>query len=61
VIEERQPLLGVHGHVHEAGGEYRLGATVCVNPGSEANNGILRGYLVDVSDGEVELVQRLEG
>jgi Icc-related predicted phosphoesterase len=61
VIEERQPLLGVHGHVHEAAGEYRLGATICVNPGSEANNGILRGYLVDVADGEVELVQRLEG
>jgi uncharacterized protein len=61
LIEERQPLLGVHGHVHEAAGEYRLGATICVNPGSEANNGILRGYLVDVSDGEVELVQRLEG
>lgn len=61
LIEERQPLVGVHGHVHEAGGEYRLGATVCVNPGSEANNGILRGYLVDVADGRVELVQRLEG
>ncbi|HEY1594893.1 MAG TPA: metallophosphoesterase [Thermoleophilaceae bacterium] len=61
VIEERQPLLGVHGHVHEAGGEYRLGATVCVNPGSEANNGILRGFLVDVADGRVELVQRIEG
>jgi Icc-related predicted phosphoesterase len=61
LIEERQPLLGVHGHVHEAAGEYRIGATVCVNPGSEANNGILRGYLVDVADGKVELVQRLEG
>jgi Icc-related predicted phosphoesterase len=61
LIEERQPLLGVHGHVHEAGGEYRLGATVCVNPGSEAGNGILRGFLVDVADGEVELVQRIEG
>jgi uncharacterized protein len=61
IIEERQPLLGVHGHVHEAAGEYRLGTTVCVNPGSEANNGILRGYLVDVAAGEVELVQRLEG
>jgi uncharacterized protein len=61
VIEERQPLLGVHGHVHEAGGERRIGATVCVNPGSEANHGILRGYLVDVADGEVQLVQRIEG
>jgi Icc-related predicted phosphoesterase len=61
VIEERQPLLGVHGHVHEAGGERRIGATVCVNPGSEANHGILRGYLVDVADGDVQLVQRIEG
>jgi Icc-related predicted phosphoesterase len=61
IIEERQPLLGVHGHVHEAGGERRIGATVCVNPGSEANHGILRGYLVDVADGEVALVQRIEG
>jgi uncharacterized protein len=61
VIEERQPLLGVHGHVHEAGGEYRLGATVCVNPGSEADTGVLRGFLVDVADGEVKLVQRIEG
>lgn len=61
IIEERQPLLGVHGHVHEAGGERRIGATVCVNPGSEANHGILRGYLVDVGDGEVTLVQRIEG
>jgi uncharacterized protein len=61
LIEERQPLLGVHGHVHEAAGERRIGATVCVNPGSEANHGILRGYLVDVANGKVELVQRIEG
>jgi uncharacterized protein len=61
LIEERQPLLGVHGHVHEAGGEYRLGATVCVNPGSEADTGVLRGFLVDVADGAVKLVQRIEG
>jgi Icc-related predicted phosphoesterase len=61
VIEERQPLLGVHGHVHESGGERRIGKTLCVNPGSEANHGILRGYLVDVRDGGIELVQRVEG
>jgi uncharacterized protein len=61
LIEERQPLLAVHGHIHEAGGEHRIGATLCVNPGSEANHGILRGYLVDVADGKVELVQRIEG
>jgi Icc-related predicted phosphoesterase len=61
VIEERQPLLGVHGHVHESGGERRIGRTVCINPGSEANHGILRGYLVDVGDDGIERVLRVEG
>jgi Icc-related predicted phosphoesterase len=61
VIEERQPLLSVHGHIHESGGERKLGSTVSVNPGSEANNGILRGYLIDIGDEGIELVQRVEG
>jgi uncharacterized protein len=61
VIEERQPLLSIHGHIHESGGERRLGSTVSVNPGSEANNGILRGYLIDIGDEGIELVQRVEG
>jgi Icc-related predicted phosphoesterase len=61
LIEERQPLLSIHGHIHESGGERKIGATVCVNPGSEANHGILRGYLVDIGDTGIELVQRVEG
>jgi Icc-related predicted phosphoesterase len=61
LIEERQPVLSVHGHVHESGGERKIGRTVCVNPGSEANHGILRGYLVDIGEGGIELVQRVEG
>jgi Icc-related predicted phosphoesterase len=61
VIEDYQPLLAVHGHIHESGGERRIGDTLCVNPGSEANHGILRGYLVDVGERGIELVQRVEG
>jgi Icc-related predicted phosphoesterase len=61
VIEERQPVLSVHGHIHESGGERKIGATLSVNPGSEANHGILRGYLVDIGDDGIELVQRVEG
>jgi uncharacterized protein len=61
LIEERQPVLSVHGHIHESGGERRIGATLSVNPGSEANHGILRGYLVDIGDSGIELVQRVEG
>ena len=61
LIEERQPLLSIHGHIHESGGERKIGTTVCLNPGSEANNGILRGYLVDIGETGIELVQRVEG
>ena len=61
VIEEREPLLSVHGHVHESAGERKIGSTVSLNPGSEANHGILRGYLVDIGEGGIELVQRVEG
>jgi len=61
LIEERQPLLSIHGHIHESAGERKIGETLSLNPGSEANHGILRGYLVDIGDEGIELVQRVEG
>jgi uncharacterized protein len=61
LIEECQPLLSIHGHIHESGGERKIGRTLSINPGSEANHGILRGYLVDIGDDGIELVQRVEG
>jgi Icc-related predicted phosphoesterase len=61
IIETYQPVLAIHGHIHESGGERRIGKTLCVNPGSEANHGILRGYLVDIGRKGVELAQRVEG
>jgi Icc-related predicted phosphoesterase len=61
LIETYQPVLSVHGHIHEAGGERRIGDTLCINPGSEANAGILRGYLIDIGEKGIELAQRVEG
>lgn len=49
VIERHQPLLGLHGHIHEGRGSARLGRTVVINPGSEYNTGTLRGALIKVS------------
>ena len=43
-IEKFKPVLGVRGHIHESAGERRIGETLCVNAGSEANHGLLRGY-----------------
>ena len=49
VIEQYQPLLGFHGHLHESRGTFKLGRTVCINPGSEYSEGVLRGAIVDVN------------
>lgn len=48
-IERHQPLLGLHGHVHESRGRAKIGRTVCFNPGSEYGQGVLRGVLVRIS------------
>ncbi|MBI2763668.1 MAG: metallophosphoesterase [Chloroflexi bacterium] len=60
-IETFRPVLGVHGHIHESGGERKIGDTVCVNAGSESSMGVLRGYLVDLSERGVERTLRVEG
>jgi Icc-related predicted phosphoesterase len=60
-IEKFRPVLGVHGHIHESGGERRIGDTLAVNAGSEANHGVLRGSLIDLSADGVERTLRVEG
>jgi uncharacterized protein len=48
-IEKYQPLIGVHGHIHESRSAQKLGRTMCINPGSEYGEGVLRGVLLDIS------------
>lgn len=52
-IETHEPLLGLHGHIHESKGFVRIGRTLCLNPGSEYADGILRGALAKLQDGKV--------
>ncbi len=54
VIEKYQPLLGLHGHIHESRGVTKIGRTLCLNPGSEYAEGILRGALIDIERGKVK-------
>jgi len=49
VIERHQPMLSLHGHIHESRGAIRIGRTLCVNPGSEYADGILLGALIEVN------------
>ncbi len=47
VIKKYQPVVGLHGHIHESKGAQRIGTTMCFNPGSEYSSDVLRGVLVD--------------
>jgi len=60
-IERHQPMLGLHGHIHESQAVAKLGRTTCINPGSEYGEGILRGCLVNIVDGEVQAFQMTSG
>ncbi|MDR0344913.1 MAG: hypothetical protein LBI49_17730 [Nocardiopsaceae bacterium] len=44
-----QPLLSVHGHIHESRGVARLGRTLAVNPGSVYGDGVLQGALLELN------------
>jgi len=52
-IEKDQPLLGIHGHIHESQGYIKIGRTVCINPGSDYSEGILRGALINIDEKKV--------
>lgn len=54
IIEETQPLLGLHGHIHEGRGAARIGKTLCINPGSMYEQGTLLGALVVLGNGKIE-------
>jgi Icc-related predicted phosphoesterase len=49
-IEKYQPLLGLHGHIHESKGSAKIGRTLCLNAGSEYSEGVLRGIIVDLHE-----------
>ena len=52
LIQELQPVVGLHGHVHESPGASKLGRTVCLNPGSDYQDGVLRGAIVELDTEE---------
>jgi Icc-related predicted phosphoesterase len=51
-IEEGQPTLALHGHIHEAKGNTRIGRTLCINPGSSYEQGQLLGAVVNLDGGK---------
>ncbi len=60
-IEKYQPLIGLHGHIHESYGHDKIGNTPVVNPGSEYGEGILRGYVIEIENKTINNYWKVEG
>src|SRR5688500_13720903 len=53
-IEDVQPLLSLYGHIHEGRGTSRIGKTLCINPGSMYEQGILLGAIIVLEKNKIE-------
>ncbi len=53
-IEKVQPMLGLHGHIHEAAGHVRNGRTLLINAGSEYAEGIMKAAIINLENGKVK-------
>jgi Icc-related predicted phosphoesterase len=60
-IEKYQPMLGLHGHIHESKGVEKIGRTICLNPGSEYQEGMLRAALITLDSGKLKNYQLISG
>jgi uncharacterized protein len=61
LIETYQPMLGLHGHIHEAKGSTKIGRTLCINPGSTYGEGFLSGVLINLDRKGVRSFQPVQG
>ena len=48
LIKKYKPLLGLFGHIHEGKGIRKYHKTLCINPGSMYEQGILQGALINL-------------
>ncbi len=61
ILEEYQPLLALHGHIHESRGITKIGETLAINTGSEYNSGHIHGVVITLADHEIKKHQLVVG
>lgn len=60
-IAARQPVAGLHGHIHESRGVARVGRTLCINPGSNYADGVLDGAILEFDGSSLINYQLVSG
>jgi Icc-related predicted phosphoesterase len=58
-ILRHQPMLSVHGHIHESRGIKKLQRTLAINPGSVYGDGVLQGAVIDLDARKAKVTRYL--
>jgi Icc-related predicted phosphoesterase len=58
-INKHQPMLSVHGHIHESRGIKRMGRTLAINPGSVYGDGVLQGAVLELNPKKAKVTKYL--
>jgi Icc-related predicted phosphoesterase len=58
-ILAHQPMLSVHGHIHESRGIKRMGRTLAINPGSVYGDGVLQGAVLELNEKKAKVARYL--
>jgi Icc-related predicted phosphoesterase len=53
MIDKYEPMLGLFGHIHEGKGTRKYKKTLCINPGSMYEQGMLHGVVVELKPKKV--------
>lgn len=53
LVDKYEPLLGLFGHIHEGKGTRKFKKTLCINPGSMYEQGMLHGAVVELKTKKV--------
>ena len=53
LIDKYEPLLALHGHIHEGKGTRKYKRTLCINPGSMYEQGMLHGAVIELKPDKV--------
>lgn len=59
--EKYQPMIGVHGHIHESYGEDKIRNTPVLNAGSEYGESVLRGFIIEILEKKIKNYWKVEG
>jgi uncharacterized protein len=58
-ILRHQPMLSVHGHIHESRGIKKMNRTLAINPGSVYGDGVLQGAVIDLDARKAKVTRYL--